>query len=194
MPYLTDEQIYMIGFKSVGKNVNISDKCSIYNASNIEIGNNVRIDDFSVLSAGDGGIKIGNFVHISLYVSIQGSGKTTISDFCGLAPKVSIMSTSEDYTEGYMTNPVVRSINPNLTKTYTTDIFIGKHCIIGMNSILLPNSYLCDGISIGAMSMVKINLNKPGVYVGIPVKFLYPKKTTKYIEFEEELNQMIANN
>ena len=42
---LNSEQIKNIGFKTVGKNVLISDRASFYGAENIAIGDNVRIDD-----------------------------------------------------------------------------------------------------------------------------------------------------
>ena len=54
MGFYSREQLEKIGFKSLGENVLISDKTSIYFPKNISIGNNVRIDDFSVLSAGGG--------------------------------------------------------------------------------------------------------------------------------------------
>jgi acetyltransferase-like isoleucine patch superfamily enzyme len=79
------EDLEKIGFKSIGENVLISDKCSIYNAKRIDIGNNVRIDDFCVISAGEAGIEIGNNVHIAVYCSIIGKSKITLSDFSGLS-------------------------------------------------------------------------------------------------------------
>lgn len=54
MGFYSREQLEKIGFKSLGKNVLISDKSSIYSPENISIGNNVRIDDFCILSAGGG--------------------------------------------------------------------------------------------------------------------------------------------
>ena len=166
------------------------DKCSIYNSKNIEIGNNVRIDDFCVISAGTGGIVIKDFVHLSLYVSIQGSGKITLGNYVGCAPKVSIISTSDDYNGEFMTNPQVELINPKFIKLDSTDIYIGNHCIIGMNSIILPNSYISDGISIGAMSMVNRKLTKHGIYFGIPVKFL-KEKSYNYLELEKQFKKSI---
>lgn len=50
MVFLSDEQIKEIGFKSIGDNVNISDRCVIYNPESIEIRSNSRVDDFCVLS------------------------------------------------------------------------------------------------------------------------------------------------
>ena len=67
MAMLSQEAIEQMGFASVGKNVQISDRASFYGASRISIGSNVRIDDFCVLSAGVGGISIGQHVHIAVY-------------------------------------------------------------------------------------------------------------------------------
>ena len=60
MAYLTENQLQQLGFKSLGKNVKVSDKASIYNYDQIEIGDNSRIDDFCILS---GNIKIGKYCH-----------------------------------------------------------------------------------------------------------------------------------
>lgn len=57
--FYNEVELKNLGLKSYGENVLISKKCSIYGAENIEIGNNVRIDDFCILS---GEIKIGNCV------------------------------------------------------------------------------------------------------------------------------------
>ncbi len=54
MGFYTRKELERIGFKSIGENVLISDKTSIYSPQNISIGNNVRIDDYCVLSAGGG--------------------------------------------------------------------------------------------------------------------------------------------
>jgi UDP-3-O-[3-hydroxymyristoyl] glucosamine N-acyltransferase len=62
MAYYTQEQLKQLGFKYVGKNVKISDKASIYNCDQIEIGDNSRVDDFCIIS---GKIKIGRNVHIT---------------------------------------------------------------------------------------------------------------------------------
>lgn len=54
MRFYSREQLEKIEFKSLGKNVLISDKTSIYSPENISIGNNLRIDDLSILNAGMG--------------------------------------------------------------------------------------------------------------------------------------------
>jgi galactoside O-acetyltransferase len=73
MGFYSKNELVEIGFKSIGDNVLISNRCSIYNPKNIELGNNVRIDDFCVISAGNGGIKLGNNVHIAIFCSLMGN-------------------------------------------------------------------------------------------------------------------------
>lgn len=80
MAMLSKENIDSMGFASVGENVEISDSASFYGSSRIKIGNNVRIDDFCVISAGKGGIDIGNYIHIAVYTSLIGSEKITLND------------------------------------------------------------------------------------------------------------------
>ena len=48
--FYTENELKQIGFKRIGENVLISRKASIYQPELIEIGNNVRIDDFCILS------------------------------------------------------------------------------------------------------------------------------------------------
>ena len=50
MSFYKKEDLYKLGLKDLGKNVFISKKCSIYTPENISIGDNVRIDDFCILS------------------------------------------------------------------------------------------------------------------------------------------------
>ncbi len=75
MSYLTRDKILEMGFSHVGENCLLSDKASYYNCKNISIGDNTKIDDFAVLSAGVGGISIGSYVHIAVGAPLIGTGK-----------------------------------------------------------------------------------------------------------------------
>ncbi len=48
--FYSRDELKKIGLKKYGENVFLSKKASIYNPEKIEIGNNVRIDDFCILS------------------------------------------------------------------------------------------------------------------------------------------------
>ena len=87
MPQLKKEELKK--FKYVGKNVLISSLASIHNPENISIGDYSRIDDFCILSAGEGGISIGRNVHIAVYVSLIGKENIHIDDFAGISSRTS---------------------------------------------------------------------------------------------------------
>ena len=184
MAFLNDKQIESMGFKSVGENVQLSDKASYYNCKNISIGNNTRIDDFCVLSAGEDGIEIGNYVHIAIGVSVIGAAKISIMDFAGLSSRVSIYSSNDDYSGEYMTNPMIPSEFTNVTHGAVS---IGKHAIIGSGSVILPNVTLEDGVAVGALSLVTKSCSEFGVYIGTPAKKIKERKkgVLKYEEFFE---------
>lgn len=165
MAYLTADQIKTMGFKQLGENVLLSNKASYYNCKNISIGNNVRIDDFCVLSAGEGGIEIGNFVHIAVYTLLIGSGKITFNDFSGTSSRVSIYSSNDDYSGDFMTNPMVQS---NLTNVTSGPVNIGKHVIIGSGSVILPNVTLRTGVAVGSLSLVNKSCEEFSIYSGVP--------------------------
>jgi galactoside O-acetyltransferase len=44
--FYSESKLKQLGFKSIGKNVLISKKASFYGINRIQIGDNVRIDDF----------------------------------------------------------------------------------------------------------------------------------------------------
>lgn len=139
MAFLGPTKIAEMGFNSVGENVLISDRASFYNCGNISIGNNVRIDDFCVVSAGVGGIKIGSYIHIAVYSSLIGAGKITLGDFANISSRVSIYSSNDDYSGAYMTNPMVPE---GLTNVEHADVMIGKHVIVGSGTVVLPGVVL----------------------------------------------------
>lgn len=167
MAFLTTQQLNQMGFASLGQNVLISDKASIYGANLIRIGNNVRIDDFCVLSAGKGGIEIGNYVHIAIYTSLVGAGKITLDDFSNISSKVAIYSSNDDYSGEYMTNPMVPEKYTNVNHA---DVTIGKHVIVGSGTVILPGITLHEGVAIGALSLVTKDCEAFGVYIGTPAK------------------------
>lgn len=188
MAYLTKKQITEMCFKSVGNNVQLSDKASYYNCQNISIGNNVRIDDFCVLSAGEGGITIGSYIHIAVFTSLIGAGEITLSDFCNISSKVSIYSSNDDYSGEFMTNPTVPK---DLTNVSHGPVTIGKHVIVGSGSVILPNVVLEDGVAIGALSLVNKSCKAFSIYSGIPAKKI-KARNTKLLNLEDSLLQLIS--
>ncbi|PUA18233.1 galactoside O-acetyltransferase [Glaciimonas sp. PCH181] len=162
-----------MGFASVGENVFISDRASFYNCANIRLGDNVRIDDFCILSAGANGITIGNHVHVAAYSSLIGAAKITLCDFCNISSRVSIYSSSDDYSGATMTNPMVPI---QFTGVIHAEVFVGRHAIVGCGSVILPGVTLEDGVAIGALSLVQRNCRAFGIYAGTPAKLIKERR------------------
>lgn len=180
---LSRAAIESMGFATVGDNVMISDRASFHNCSNISLGNNCRIDDYCVLSAGSDGINIGSHVHIAVYTSLIGAGKITLSDFCNLSSRVAIYSSSDDYSGATMTNPTVPSA---YTGVIHADVYLGKHVIIGSGSVVLPGVVLEEGVAIGALSLVTKSCKAFGIYAGNPARFVKERKRD-LLELEKQL-------
>lgn len=184
--FLSKTELEKIGFKAVGDNVLISDKCSIYSPHLIEIGSNVRIDDFVILSPSTS-LKIHNYVHIGCYTSIIGQGDVILEDFVGISGRVSIYSSTDDYTGLAMTNPMIPD---KYKKVLSGKIHIKKHTIIGTGSVLLPNIVVGFGCSIYAQTLIKSDCEDFGVYSGTPAK-LIGKRLKRFLDYEKEF---IRNN
>lgn len=173
MAWLTNEQMKEMGFARFGKNMMLSDKASYYNCENIRLGDSVRVDDFCVLAAGHDGIEIGSHVHVAVYCSIIGRARIKIEDFAGLSSRVSVYSSSDDYSGAAMTNPTVP---PEFTNVRHAKVNIGRHVIIGAGSIVLPGVTLEEGVAVGALSLIRKNCKAFGVYMGTPAKRISERK------------------
>lgn len=161
------EVLEVMGFAFLGSDLHISDRAAFYGCANIALGNNVRIDDFCVVSAGQGGIAIGNHVHVAVYSCLLGKGRITLSDFCNISSRVSIYSSSDDYSGATMTNPTIPDRYKNVLHA---DVFIGRHVIIGSGSVILPGITLEDGVAVGALSLVREDCSAFGIYAGTPAR------------------------
>lgn len=171
MPFLSQQQLESMGFRSLGRNVRISDKAAIYNPEQIEIGDHSRIDDFCVVS---GKVSIGRNVHIAVFCNVAGGSEgITFEDFSGLAYGCHVFSQSDDYTGRTLTNPTVPA---QFKREFKKAVRLGRHCIVGTNSLIFPGVILAEGCSVGAMSMVTKSTEEWGVYSGIPARRLKDRK------------------
>jgi galactoside O-acetyltransferase len=173
MAYLTEIQLSSMGFKFIGKNVLISDKASIYNTKNISIGNNVRIDDFCILSAGEIGIEIGEYVHIACFVSLIGQEKIKIGNYCGISARTSIYSSSDDYSGEFLFGP---TINDKLKRVVSNPVEILDYSIIGANCMIMPGVKISTGVATGAYTFINKSLDEWTVYIGVPARKIKDRK------------------
>lgn len=178
--FLSDEEMREIGFSSVGSNVLISRKASIYGADCIRIGSNVRIDDFCILS---GNISIGNHIHIDAYSALfGGSAGITLDDFSNISSRVCIYALSDDFSGTSMTNPMIPDEYKNIQNE---PVYIGRHVVIGSGSTVLPGVKILDGSAVGAMSLCKSSIDGWEICAGIPARTI-KERQKRVLELEKE--------
>lgn len=180
--FYNERELQDIGFASFGENVLVSKKASIYGAENMIIGNNVRIDDFCILS---GKIVIGNYVHVAAYCGLfGGNAGIYLEDFSGVSSKNSIYAASDDYSGGFLTNPTVPQ---ELRNVKEERVLIKRHALVGSGGCILPGVVIGTGTAVAAMSLVNKSLDDWGIYGGVPCKFLKERKKD-ILRLEKQLN------
>ena len=174
---------YELGFKAVGRDVQIWDRAMIVNPAGIEVGDSVIIDDFVFIMGGARTV-IGSFVHIGVSSSVGGGGTFVMEDFAGLSGGVRIYTGNEDYLGGSLTNPAVPAPYRIATRG---SVHICKHAIVGANSVVLPGVVIGEGAAVGAGSVVTKSLAPWTIYAGAPAKPLRPRPSEKMLELERQL-------
>ena len=184
--YYNENELKDFGIGSVGKNVLIAKNCTLIGLENISIGDNVRIDGFStIIAAAPGFLHIGSWVHIGGYSAILAGAGVALQDFSGLSQGVKIYTTSDNYDGSVMTNPTVPQ---EFTGVIRAPVQIGKHAIVGSQSIILPGVTLGEGCAVGANSLVSKNAEAWSVYFGSPARRMKKRKMT-LLELEAKLRE-----
>lgn len=179
--FYTVDELKELGFKKIGTGVKISRKSSVYGASNMEIGNNVRVDDFCILS---GKIIVGDYVHVAAYSGLYGGAKGIfLHDFVNISSRNVIYALSDDYSGETMTNPLIPSEYKNVCEE---KVELKKHVIVGSGSCILPGVTIAEGVAVGSMSLVNRDLEAWKIYAGIPCRFIKPRKTD-LLELEQKM-------
>lgn len=181
--YYSENELSDFGFKKIGKNVSISSDARIYGQENISIGNNVRIDDFVILSATNGFIEIGNNVFIARGCHLSGFFGIILKDFSSMAGNTIIYSASDDYSGNFLT---AQAIPQEYTSHIGGLVTIGKHVIIGASTVIIGGCEIGEGCSVGSMSLVIKDLEEWNVCAGIPAKILKERSKT-LLELEKKL-------
>lgn len=163
--FYTEHELSQLGLKSYGENVRISRYAQIYSPQKISIGNNVRIDDFCILS---GNITIGSHIHIAAYCALHaGSYRIEMGDYTGLSARATIYAAMDDFSGDYLIGPIHDDKYTNVTGG---PVKICKYAQIGAGGLVFPNVCIGEGVVLGAMSMAKRSLEPWGIYAGAPAR------------------------
>jgi len=169
--FLSKDELQVIGFKSIGENVLISRKASFYGVENITIGNNVRIDDFCILS---GKIDIASNIHISAYCALYGgTAGIFIKDYSGISARNTIFAVTDDFSGEFLVGVM---ISPEYRKIISGPVIIEKYVQLGAGCVVLPNVVIQEGAAVGAMSLINKSLPAWKIYAGIPARQIKERK------------------
>lgn len=164
--FYSEQELSELGFKSVGKNVRISRNARFYGIGNISIADNVRIDDFCILS---GKITIGSNIHIGAYVALYGSCGIVLEDYTGISSRTTIYSAMDDFGGDYLVGPIHKQAQTNVEGA---EVILRKYSQVCAHCLVFPGVEIGEGAVIGACSMVRYSVDGWGIYIGTPVRLL----------------------
>lgn len=167
--FYSEEELKSLGLKSYGNNILISRKCSIYSPTKITIGNNVRIDDFCILS---GNITLGSNIHISAFCALYGAEGIILEDYTGMSPRSIIFSAMDDFGGDYLIGPIHPEQFINVRGGV---VKLEKFSQLGANTIVFPNVTIKKGAVTGAFSLVNQTLDEWTINTGIPINKSWPR-------------------
>jgi len=186
--WLSKEEILNLGLHSVGTDALIDSRAMILGAPTISLGDSVRIDAFSVISSQGGNIEIGNNVHIATKATIYGAGGVVMKSGSGLATGVVILSATDDYVFGYLTNPTMNTDHRLVTKA---PVVLGRHAVVGANSVVLPGSSLGFGVSVGSLTLVRGVIEDYSIVAGNPGRVIGKRSKVRLDKLDEEYSKSI---
>lgn len=169
--FLSAEDLDALGVPDAKKrNILIHKTAIIVNFDAIQFGENIRIDPFVVVSCRK--LILGDHIHIATGCAFFGTAPITVGDFSGISAQSLVYSSNDDYSGKSLTGPTVPSEFTQLTHAEVT---IGRHCIVGARSTILPGSELGDGAAVGSTSLIVGTLPAWTISVGIPAKPIKPR-------------------
>lgn len=183
--FLTGAELIELGFAEMGENVLIHHSVVLVGAERMRLGSNIRIDPFCVISASEE-VTIGTHVHIAAHVLLSGVAGITLHDFSGVSHGAKILSASDDFSAGVLTGPTVPA---DLRKLHAARVVIGRHAVIGANSVVLPGAQVGDGAMVGALSLARGALEAWTVHAGVPARAVGVRDKAGVLRAEANLSE-----
>jgi acetyltransferase-like isoleucine patch superfamily enzyme len=149
----------------------------------LHVENNVMVDDFVLIGAP---AILYRHVHIAAFTSVLGRARLVMLPFSGLSTGVRVFTSNDDYRFGALTNPTVPETARNM---HTEPVTIGRHCIVGANSVVLPGVSMPEGSVLGANGLLKstTKLEKWAIYAGCPARKIGERDGAAVINREKQL-------
>ena len=131
------------------------------------LGDNIRIDDFCLLS---GNIKLGSYIHISAYTCLIGGTKgIVLQDFVTVSSRCAVYAVSDDFSGEQLNNSMIPTA---YRRVIEGQVILEDYVSVGTGSTILPGVKLEEGTAVGAMSFVKHTLEGWKIYAGAPCRYV----------------------
>lgn len=164
-------ELAALGLRAFGQEVFISRKASVYGWDRLTVGNQVRIDDFCVVSAG-AGIEIGSHVHVSAHCALYGGSGIRLEDYSGLSPGTRLFSESDDFSGHSLVHPFFPA-TPEWKPGYQRGpVVLRRFAQTGAGTTVLPGVTFGEGAVTGAHTLVVQDLDPWWIHVGTPARRL----------------------
>jgi acetyltransferase-like isoleucine patch superfamily enzyme len=186
--YYCSEELRGFGFAHVGDNVRVARNCVIIGAGNIEIGEGTRIDSRTEIFATNGRLRLEGANHIGGNSHLCVAADLTFDEFSGCSQGARVYTATDDYSGRWMAGPCVPE---ELRGGTVKPIRLGRHCIIGSGSVVLPGCDFADGAAVGALSLVTKPLEEWSLYHGNPAR-LVKRRSRRVLDLEASIRQKIA--
>lgn len=169
----------------IGEDVFIDEFSKIKRPEHVHIGNHVAIDFGFYCTTR---LYIGNYVHIAPYVTVIGGvdGSFEMWDFTTIAAGSRIIVRGDAHMGEGLVSPVIP--NEFRDKVAGSTIRMGNFSALGTNAIMMPNTWLAEGVVVGANSLVTKPIDEPWtVWVGSPARKVKDRPKEKMLEYAKRL-------
>lgn len=157
-----------------------------------EVGEGSIIDDFCYFSTK---VKVGRFSHVANGVSVGGGGDMSfrLGDYSSVSAGVKIWCRSDDFRCDLSLMPPAGYEADK--KNVEGDVSIAEACIVGSNTVIMPNNDIPEGVAIGALSFVPSNFSfKPWtLYAGIPIREIRSRDREEALRQKQQFLSWLAS-
>lgn len=157
------------------------------------VGPDSIVDDYCYFSAR---VVIGSGSHVAAGCSMAGGVKylVTLGDFSSLSAGVRIWCRSNDFVNDVVAI-VPEDMELDANPVLAGDVRLDNYTGVGSNAVIMPNTVVGEGATVGALSFVPpgSRLEPWWVYAGVPARKVRPRNRDRVLRQVEQLRAHLAN-
>ena len=167
--YLTEPELRGRGI-GFGKNFQLHRLAHIVNAHKLSVGDDVRIDAFTVITCGHGGVSIGDKSHISSHVLLVAGERGIKMGFnTNIAAGGKIYAASDDFSGKGLIGSTMEMASRYIREG---EVVMENYSCVGVNSVMMPGTILKWGSVLLANSVLTGDSIACAMMSGVPAKMV----------------------